>query len=87
MSKDSHKIVATWEKIAEYCQPHKEQTLRKTFGPEMKELGVVFKGQSPGKIAKRTVIWSVVWQLEEYVRMKAKRGEWYRTKGKGGLPW
>ena len=74
MSKDSHKVVGTWEKIAEYT-PFKEQSLRKRFGKEMKALGVLHKNEMPGRKKRGQVIWGVVWQIENYCRIKAKRGE------------
>ena len=73
MSKDSHKIVSTWPGIAEYT-PFTEQVLRKRFGKEMLALGVVFKGNMPKSKRPEPIIWGVVWNIEKYMRMKAKRG-------------
>ena len=74
MSKDSHKIVSTWEKIAEYT-PFTEQVLRKRFGKEMLRLGVVFKNDMPGQKRRGPVVWGIVWNIERYIDLKAKKGE------------
>ena len=81
MSKDSHKIVGTWEKIAEYT-PFTEQVLRKRFGKEMLTLGVVFKNNMPGRKRRGQIIWGIVWNIEKYMSLKAKRGKLglYRSK-------
>ena len=75
MSKDSHKIVATWEKIAEYFPGFSENQVRKRFGKEMKDLNVVHKGGMPGTNRPEPVIWGVVWRIEKYYSMKANRKE------------
>ncbi len=71
MSKDSHKIVATWEKIAEYFPGFSENQVRKRFGKEMKMLGVVHKGGAPGRKNRCPVIWGIVWSIERYWGLKA----------------
>ena len=74
MSKESHMIVGTWAKIAEYT-PFKAQSLRKRFGKEMKDLSVVYRNAMPGRMKKGPIIWGVVWKIEKYMDLKAKRGE------------
>ena len=73
MSKDSHKIVSTWPKIAEYT-PFTEQVLRKRFGKEMKALGVVFRNDMPGRGNRGAIIWGIVWKIEKFIDMKARKG-------------
>ena len=74
MSKDSHKIVGSWKTIAEYT-PFKEQSLRKRFGKEMISLNVLNRNAMPGRCKKGPILWGVVWMIEKYFRLKAKRGE------------
>jgi len=74
MSKDSHKVVGSWKRIAEYT-PYKEQSLRKRFGKEMLALGVLFRNGMPGRKKKGPIIWGIVWCIEEYCRFKGTRGE------------
>lgn len=74
MSKDSHLIVSTWKKIAEYT-PFTEQALRKRFGKEMKALGIIYKGNMPGNKRPEPIIWGIVWRIEKYFDMMGERGE------------
>ena len=73
MSKDSHLIVSTWEKIAEYT-PFTEQVLRKRFGKEMLALGVIYKYNMPKRMNRGNVIWGIVWKIEKFIDMKARNG-------------
>lgn len=75
MSSESHLIVSTWEEIAKYFPGLSEHQVRKRFGKEMKALEVVYKGAMPGARRPEPVMWGIVWKIERYYSLKARKGE------------